>query len=330
MSQMQSQLILTSLLHRNCRAERGTVIMKTYLNRHLQVLFATLGTMRRSAMTSINTIIVIAITMLLPSLLYVGIKSAQSLSVDWQGRPQISIFLQSDLSEAESKLIFDELRLHPAIELAEFVTPKQALEEFKTLSGMDYELDFLDTNPLPASIVVMPVSTSAESDRLLELKKQLQDIEGIENIRLDLDWTDRFNAILKTVTRIASLLSGLLTIALILIVGNTIKLLIMNRRQEIEITRLVGGSNAFVRRPFLYFGFLFGLFGALLALLLILLASYLIHEPASLLAELYQKQSLIYRLNYIEILSIALAGSIIGWLAARWAVAQHLWKIRPR
>ncbi|MFT5608542.1 MAG: cell division transport system permease protein [Parvicella sp.] len=304
--------------------------MRNYLSRHLQVLFATLGSMRRTPMTSINTILVIAITLLLPCALYIAIKSAQSLSGDWQGRPQISIFMQTDLPEAESLLIFEELRLHPAIELAEFITPKQALDEFRSMSEIGFEIDFLDENPLPASVVVMPDSQNVSSEALLELKEELAAIDGIDNIRLDLDWTDRFNAILGSAIRIVTLLSGLLAIALILIVSNTIKLLILNRRQEIEITRLVGGSNAFVRRPFLYYGLLFGAFGAIVTLLLMSIASKLIEEPLSLLANLYQKESLLYALETSEIFTIILIGSVLGWLAARWSVAQHLWKIKPQ
>lgn len=304
--------------------------MNSYLSRHLQVLFATLGAMRRTPMTSINTILVIAITLLLPCVLYVAIKSAQTLSSDWQGRPQISIFMQIDLPEDEALLIFEELRLHPAIELAEFVSPKQALEEFRSMSEIGFEIDFLDENPLPASVVVMPDSTNISSEALLLLKEELASIDGIDSIRLDLDWTDRFNAILGSATRIATLLSALLGIALILIVSNTIKLLILNRRQEIEITRLVGGSNAFVRRPFLYYGLLFGSFGALVTLLLLSLAGKLTKDSLSTLANLYQKESLLYALSTIEIFTIILIGGAIGWLAARWSVAQHLWKIKPQ
>lgn len=304
--------------------------MGTYFSRHMQVLFATLGAMRRTPMTTINTIVIIAITMLLPALLYVSVKSAQQLSSNWQGRPQISVFMEADTTTQEAQLIFQELQLHPSIALAELISPEQALEEFRALSNMDYELDFLDSNPLPASIVVMPDDANIQTEHLLSLKDELSKIEGIDSIRLDLDWTDRFNAILVTVSRVAGLLSALLAIGLILIVGNTIKLLILNRRQEIVITRLVGGSNAFVRRPFLYYGVLFGTFGAILALLLMLGAAQLVAEPLAKLASLYQRESLLYPLNIVEICSIIVAGASLGWLAARWSVAQHLSQIKPQ
>ena len=311
--------------------------MTTYLTRHLQVLFATLGDMCRTPMSSLNTIIIIAITLLLPSLLYITVKSAQDLGNGWQGRPQVSIFLEKGISDDEAQLIFDEVRLNPAVTLAEFISPQQALGEFRVLSGIkdgnsqfDQELAFLGENPLPASIVIMPNDDYINSDKLTQLKTQLEGFDGIDTIRLDLAWTDRFNAILKTFTRIAALLSALLAIGLILIIGNTIKLLIVNRRHEIEIIKLVGGTNTFVRRPFLYYGTLFGFIGGLICLGFLLLAASLIKAPLSELAAAYQTSAILYTPTLIDMAAIVLIASIIGWIAARWSVAQHLRKAKAK
>ena len=304
--------------------------MKTYLSRHFQVLFSTLGDMTRTPVASLNTILIVAITLLLPCLLYVVVKSAQGLSDNWQGRPQISIFLQQELSEGEAKLIFDEISLLPAIGLAEFVSPNQALEEFRALSGLDSEIDFLDNNPLPTSVVLMPKNEYANSEQLMSLEQELSKIDGIDKIRLDLDWTDRFNAILNVFTSIASLMSGLLALALILIVGNTIKLLILNRRHEIEITKLVGGTDTFVRRPFLYYGSLYGFLGSLFTLLLLLGAALLVKQPIEQLSQLYQSHSALYKLSITDMAIILAIGTALGWLAARWSVAQHLRKVQPK
>ena len=303
-------------------------------NRHLQVLFATLGDMRRTPMATINTILIVAITLLLPSLLYVAVKTGYSLSDNWQGRPQISIFFDAQIGEREAQLIFEEVQLHPAIELAEFVSKDQALQEYEILLGdestLERDLAFLGENPLPSSIVVMPNLDAAQSDKLLQLKEQLGGIDGIDSIRLDLEWTDRFNAILNLVTHGAMVLSALLALALILIVGNTIKLLIMNRRQEIEITKLIGGTDGFVRRPFLYYGALFGLIGALVTLCLLLLSASLLKASLQELAALYQSETILYALSAREMLIIVAIGTVICWLAARWSVAQHLRHIKPR
>jgi len=311
--------------------------MITYLSRHLQVLFATIGNICRTPVSSFNTVVIIAITLLLPSLLYITVKSAQGLSDGWQGRPQISIFLQKPINDNEAQLIYEEIRLHPAVSLAEFISPQQALGEFRMLSGIedgnsqfDQELAFLGENPLPASIVIMPNDDFIEKNKLNALKQQLSGIDGIESIRLDLEWTDRFRAILKTVTHISLLLSGLLALGLILIVGNTIKLLIINRRHEIEVIKLVGGTNRFVQRPFLYYGTLYGLLGALVCLILLLVSAYLVKQPLAELAQAYQTNQILYNLKTSDMAIIVLLGSLLGWLAARWSVMQHLHKIRPQ
>jgi len=308
--------------------------MGAYIARHLQVLFATLGDLRRTPMSSINTILIIAITLLLPCLLYVTVKSAQTLSNNWEGRPQISIFLKQEISSEAAQLIFEEVQLNPAIELAELVTPEQALEEFKVLTANDVsieqELAFLGENPLPSSIVVMPDTANSNSDRLLSLKEELSQFDGIESVRLDLDWTDRFNAMLLVFSRVAVLLSALLGLALILIVGNTIKMMIFNRRDEIEITKLVGGTDTFVRRPFLYYGTILGLFGSLVSLSLLLIAARLVAQPLRDLAQQYQSDALVHQVSVVELLAVVVIGSVLGWLAARWSVAQHLRWIQPK
>ena len=304
------------------------------LNRHLQVLFATLGDMRRTPMSTINTLLIVAITLLLPSLLYVAVKTGHSLSGNWEGRPQISIFFEAQIGEREAQLIFEEVQLHPAIELAEFISKAQALQEFEILLGdqstLERDLAYIGENPLPASIVVMPTLETANSEKLVNLKEELGGIDGIESIRLDLEWTDRFNAILQVVTRGAIVLSALLALALILIVGNTIKLLIMNRRQEIEITKLIGGTDGFVRRPFLYYGALFGLIGGLITLGLLLLSGFLLEVPLQQLAALYETNTILYALTPLDMICIVAVGTVICWVAARWSVAQHLRHIKPR
>ena len=308
--------------------------MISYFTRHMQVLFATLGDMARTPTASINTILIIAVTLLLPCLLYIGVQSASSMSEQWQGRPQFTIFFEKEINEGAAELIFEEVQLHPKIELAELLTAEDALAEFKLLAGrggnsLDSELAFIGENPLPASIVVMPKLVFANTEDLQQLEQQLSQFDGIDKVRLDLAWTNRFNAMLAVFKRVAMLLSGLLALALILIVGNTIKLLIFNRRHEIEITKLVGGTDTFIRRPFLYYGTFFGILGGIITLILLIIARYLVADPIQLLAETYQSNAFVYTLSALESLAVIGIGAALGWIAARWSVAQHLRKIKP-
>ena len=317
----------------NSKQLRRHFDMRHYFAQHLRALSSTLKEMR--TITSLNTMLIVAIMLLLPCLFYVFLKSAQALSGNWQGRPQMTIFLQQQLHPNVSELIYQELRLMPTIEQADLITPEQALAEYKGLvalddtgeqpSLIDTQLELLGSNPLPASIVILP---NLNSD-LRALKQQLSEFEGIESIKLDLEWVERFNAIIHLIRQVVLLISVLLAIALIIIVGNIIRLLIMNRSQEIEIIKLVGGSDAFVRRPFLYYGTLLGLFGALIALALLWFAGDFTQTAIDQLAVSYQTDNLIYSLNIQEIASILALGSVLGWVAARWSVARHLKHIQP-
>lgn len=307
--------------------------MGSYFTRHIQVFLSTLGDIVRKPITAINTIMIIAVTLLLPALLYIVIQSGEKLSNSWQGRPQVSVFLDQGLNENQARMIFEEIQLHPSVALAEFVSPEAAIEEFRILSNnqsLDEELAFLGENPLPTSIVLMPVDSATNKIQLLALEEQLKKIVGIRDIRLDLEWTERFGAILSVAKRIATLLAALLAFALVLIVGNTIKLLIQQRRDEIEVTKLVGGTNRFIRRPFLYFGTLFGLFGSMVTVLLLFVAAHLIRTPLSKLASVYQSGSFYHQFTLVEALILLATGALLGWLAARWAVAQHLGQIKPK
>ncbi|NND82142.1 MAG: FtsX-like permease family protein [Gammaproteobacteria bacterium] len=303
--------------------------MVTYLTRHLQVMLSALGAMQRNPAISLNTIIIVAVTLLLPLYLYIAVQSGQQLSDSWQGRPQISIFLETEVADREAALIYDEIRLHPAVELAELISPSQAMVEFRALSDLGEQLDLLPDNPLPFSIVAMPHSGHASREHLQRVEQELQKIDGIDAVRLDLAWTDRFNALLALVTQVATVLSALLVVGLIFIIGNTIRLLILNRRAEIEITKLVGATDSFVRRPFLYYGALFGLFGGLLCLALLGATALWLQPFIDQLAASYQGSARLYQLDMADIATIVLIAIAIGWLAARWSVARHLQQIRP-
>jgi len=304
--------------------------MKTYIVRHIQVFFATLGQIVRSPLNSLTTVLIIAISLLLPSIMYVFLKSAQDLSSNWQGRPQVSIFLNQGLGEDEIAAIFQEIELTPNIAVAELIKPDAALNEFKTLSGLDAELNFLDANPLPSSVVVMPSQSSLSKDELEQLKGQLEKIDGVDQIKHDLAWTNRFNAILSVFNRVALLLGIVIVAGLILIVSNTIRLIILNKREEIEITKLVGGSNSFIRRPFLYYGFIIGILGGITALALLTAFFFGLHQPIDQVAQLYNSDNPIYALSLSDATILIGIAALTGWGSARLSLAKHLHAIRPR
>lgn len=304
--------------------------MITWFSRHAQVMFATLGKLAKSPVSSLTTIGVIAITLSLPAFLYVFTNSAKQLSNGWQGKPQLSVYLLANMEDIYQQAILEEIRLNKHVAQASLVSSEQALAEFKLLSGLDQELDSLDQNPLPASVLILPTEQSSNKSQLVELSNALNKIDGVDHIALDLEWIEKFNIILKLIERFTVILSLLLGIAVILIISNTIRLSILNQRDEIEITKLVGGTDSFIMRPFLYNGFFLGLIGALLACLLIGLTLITLHTPISQLSALYNMQNPTQGLSLKDISWLIIIGTGLGWLAARWSVSRHLKEIEPK
>jgi cell division transport system permease protein len=303
--------------------------LPNYLARHAQVALNSLGRLYRSPLASLMTAAVIGIALALPSGLYLLTGNLQQLSSQWDGSASISLFLHSNVSPQQSRALHGKLQGWAEIERLQLITPEQALAEFRTLSGFGEALDALDENPLPFVLTLKPAQAHADAGSATRLLKKLRGLPEVELAQLDLQWVQRFNAIIDIVRRSIWVLAVLLGLAVLLITGNTIRLEIQNRRDEIEITKLIGGTNGFIRRPFLYSGFWYGVIGAVLAALLVELAFLQLHGPVRQLAALYQSGFSLDTLSAAEGLALLLAGASLGLLGAWLAVGRHLAAIEP-
>ncbi len=305
-------------------------MIKNYLLRHAQVFFFSLGQLTRTPVATLLTVAVIGITLALPAGLYVGIVNVQQLADGWQDNGQISLFLKQEVTAAATEKLADRIRRMPGVAGVDYISRDAALAEFKKLSGFGNALNALDRNPLPAVLVVHPAARHADPDKLQALLKELRRSNEVDIAQLDLDWVRRLHAILDLAQQAVLILAGGLAVAVLLIIGNTIRLAVLNRRDEIEITKLIGGTNAFIRRPFLYAGILQGLFGAIFAWLLVGLALLLLSDPIHRLAGLYGSRFEIENLGFLATLTLIATGGLLGWLGSRLAVGRHLRAIEPR
>ncbi len=303
--------------------------MKNYIIRHIQVLFATLGNLFRAPISTVMNASVIGITLAIPMVCLNLLDSAESLNRSWDSKPQVNLYLEADLDESDVSAIIHELEYTAGLEKAEVISKEQALEEFKRLSGLQEELSSLDENPLPVTIIALPTEAFSTPDGLQQLEASLKKIDGIADISMNIEWIKRFNAILTFMRSLALIIGLLLAIAIVLVTSNTVRLLIMDRKKEIIITKLVGGTNTFVRRPFLYFGVILGLAGGLLASLIHIVTHYALNQPIQQLAESYNSQFSLATLSLQQFGWTLLTGAILGWLAARISIARHLSKIKP-
>ncbi len=298
-----------------------------WLLHHLYVLFSSLGHIVRTPLPSLMTAAVIGIALALPTGLYLLLENAQHISHHWGGAAQFSLFLKRDLSEAQVHQLADKLYQYPDIFSVRIITPAEALEEYRTLSGFGEALTALEENPLPPVLVIQPTSEASVNQSFLESLKQLHEVDIVQ---FDMVWLKRLFAMIEIVQRGVLILASLLSLAVLLIIGNTIRLAIDNRREEIEITKLVGGTNAFIRRPFLYTGFWYGLAGGGIAWVLVNISFWLLENPVKNLTALYYSQLELITLDLIPSLLLLLSGALLGLIGAWIALGRHLKKIQPR
>lgn len=301
--------------------------INAWLAHNFSVLISSFREIIHTPLPSAMTTTVIGIALALPTGLYVLLENVQNISGEWGGVAQISLFLKSDVDEKQVHLLADQLLNQNEIASVQVIMPEEALAEYKKLSGFGEALTALEDNPLPAVLVIQPNNTdSSTTENLLEYLSKLPEVDIAQ---FDMLWLKRLFAIVKIVQRGVVLLAILLCLAVLLVIGNTIRLAIDNRHDEIEITKLVGGTDAFIRRPFLYTGFWYGLLGSLIAWLLIQLSFWLLQTPVKQLTTLYYSEFEMVTLNFSSSLTLIISGSSLGLLGSWLAVGQHLKQIQP-
>ncbi|MCW9013838.1 MAG: permease-like cell division protein FtsX [Gammaproteobacteria bacterium] len=300
-----------------------------YFIHHARTLIASLGVLFRSPASSAMTTAVIAIALALPAGLYVLLSNASHVSVGWDNSAQISLFLKANVSEKQARTLASKLRLYDGIDSVKLIHKDQALAEFQRVSGFGDAIESLGSNPLPHVLAVQPVVDPERPDKIAHLMKQLRELKQVDIAQLDLQWVKRLYSMLEIARKGIWVISILLAMAVLLVVGNTIRLDIQNRRSEIEVTKLIGATNAFIRRPFLYTGFWYGLSGGILAWILISLSIGILAGSVENLASLYNSAFQLTGLAFSEAMSLIGFSCLLGLLGSWIAVGRHLDEIEP-
>ena len=308
---------------------RSSSAFSIWLTRHASTSIGALGRLSRQPFASLMIVLVIAVTLALPAAINVVVKNAQSVSSSWNNALDFSVYLKLDISVSEAEGLARLIRQRADVESVDLVTADAALAEFKLASGFGDALDQLGDNPLPHALVVRPGPGNTGASLTL-LQEEIGNLPETDLVQVDTEWVQRFHAILDIVRKAIAIGSALLGIAIVVIIGNTIRLDIENRREEIEVTKLIGASNAFVRRPFLWTGFWYGLLGGTAALLLVQYGLYLLKEPVTRLAGLYQGNITVVTRGVSESLTIIGAAVFLGLFASWVTAARHMRRIEPR
>ena len=301
--------------------------LTSWQEHHRDSLLDALRRMVQQRSSSIMTILVIAIALALPTGLTLLLDNAKHLTQDWDGETPISVYLDLSLSDERQQQLAERWRNQADIADTRLITRQQAMDEFRALSGFGEVLDALPDNPLPALIIVTPRDTHPSA--VDALQQRLKQERGVDLVELDLEWVQRLHALIELGQRLISALTLALALAVMLIVVNTIRLGIENRRDEILVIKIVGGTDGFVRRPFLYTGFCFGFIGGLVAAVLVQITLLWLSGPVDTLLSLYQSDDQLRSLDLTGLLTLPLFSGLLGLLGAWLAVNRHLHDIEP-
>lgn len=274
------------------------------------------------------TLAAIAIALSLPTSLHLLLKNMQTLTDDKREVPTITLFLKQSVSEQQAKDRAELLSELPEIDNVRVITRDEALADFRKITGFAQTLDTLDDNPLPHVLIITPklgLLDNLDID-VDKFSKKLKSYPEVDDVQIDVEWVQRLRAILRIAERIVLVVSILLGLTVLLVVGNTIRLDIENRKEEIRVTRLIGATNAYIRRPFIYNGIWLGLFGGILSLVIVHVALLFLVEPVSKLASLYGSTFTLSGVDVGMTLEILLTSSLLGIIGSWLAVGRYLWQ----
>lgn len=301
----------------------------SWLNHHRESAFATLRRLLVTPMATSLTVAAMAVALLLPASLYVLTENLKVLGGYWDSSAAISVFLAPEVDEARAEAFATQWRARSDIAQAQVISRAQGLAEFRDYSGLGAALDQLTDNPLPVVISVYPSSDMTSAKHLERLTAGLEQLDEVDFTRLDTEWLRRLRALVALLERAFWLLGLALASGVLLVVGNTIRLEIENRRAEIEVMSLVGATTSFIRRPFLYSGAWYGLLSGLSAWVLVWIAVGLMQIPVNHLAEAYQSAFRLRMLNPMASVLLIGGGAALGVLGSWIAVGRHLGGMQP-
>ena len=302
--------------------------MTKWIAQHARALAGALGRLVRSPLANLFNIVVIAVALALPAGLYVGLLNLQSAVRAVAPEPQLTLFLALDAGRTDARDIETRLEAHRQVARFRFIPREQALEQMKRSSGMSGIAEGLERNPLPDAFVVDAGDASPAA--LQNLRGELEKWPKVAHVQLDAAWAQRLDGVLKFGRIAVLMLATILAFALVAITFNTIRLHILTQREEIEVAKLIGATDAFIRRPFLYYGGLLGFAGGLAACGVVAGAIHVVNGALIDLSQLYDAQWSVGNLALEDSASFVVFAIALGCLGAWLSVARHLSEARPR
>ena len=296
---------------------------------HAQACVFSLGQLWKNPINSLLTTVVVGIALSLPAGFYLLLENFQRVASGWDDGAEITLFMKQGVTEERILAISDEIRQYANIREVEYVSAEAALRDFEIQSGFENTLILLDENPIPALLLIAPDVGALDEGEGSTLMSTLREYEEVDSAQFDKQWIQRLFAIIEIIRKAVVLLGVMLALAVLVIVGNTIRLAIYNRKSEIEVNKLFGATDAFIQRPFLYSGLFHGLGGSILAWALLSFSLELLESPVSRLAQLYSSGFVLQGLSTEGLVGLFLAGALLGLVGSWTSVKRHIRAIEP-
>ncbi|MFP1723895.1 permease-like cell division protein FtsX [Lonsdalea quercina] len=289
----------------------------------------TLRDMLRQPLATLLTIMVIAISLTLPSICYLVWKNVSQAATQWYPTPQLTIYLDKALDDKAAEGVIAKIQSTDGVDKVNYLSRNEAMGEFRNWSGFGGALDMLEENPLPAVAIVTPKMTFQSAETMTSLRDRISSIEGVDEVRMDDSWYSRLVAMTGLVGQIAFTIGVLMIVAVFLVIGNSIRLSIFSRRDTINVMKLIGATDGFILRPFLNGGAMLGLCGAVLSLILSQALVWKLSAATAQVAAVFGTTFAVKGMGWDEGLLLLLVAAMIGWLAAWLATVQHLRRFTP-
>ena len=297
------------------------------LANHRRTLTDSLRDLASEPLQSLMTVLVIAIALALPGALYLAVENLERLGGDVEASTQITVFVDLEATQYAISELESKLQTLAGVRRISFISREESLEEFQELSGFGSALEAMEDSPLPPVFSVQP--DSVEFERAGEIAAQIEKFENVDLVKVDMQWLERLRSMLEIGQKLITALGVTLGLGVLLAVASTIRLAIQSRTDEIIVIRLVGGTDSYIRRPFLYTGLIIGFTGALIAVLFLYASVTWLNVSIEELANLYESRFSLQNLSFRGLLGVIGIGSALGLLGAWFAVEKHLQSVEP-
>ncbi|MBP2168698.1 cell division transport system permease protein [Erwinia toletana] len=293
-------------------------------------LHGSLSDMWRQPLATLLTVMVIAISLTLPSVCYMVWKNVSQAADQWYPAPQLTVYLSKTLDDTAAENVVALLKKEDGVDKVNYLSREEAMGEFRNWSGFGGSLDMLEQNPLPAVAVITPKLNFQSSNTMQSLRDRVAKVDGVDEVRMDDSWFARLAALTGLVGQVAAMIGVLMIVAVFLVIGNSVRLSIFARRDTINVQKLIGATDGFILRPFLYGGALLGFSGALLSLVLSEVLVLRLESVVTQVASVFGTTFTLSGLSWDESLLLLLIAAMIGWIAAWLATVQHLRRFTPQ